>query len=106
MKKPIPPTPLAEALQAYIRRAGLVKRLDLADAVERWAEQVGPQIAAVTKAEAVTPDGILWVRVVTAPWANELSMMTPRILARLNGDRKGRIQGVRWVIGPIDRSQP
>ena len=33
----------------------------------------------------------------TAPWANELSLMTPQILARLNAGRQGRIRGIRWI---------
>ena len=44
------PTPVGDALQAFFRKAGIVKRIELADAVERWAEIVGPQIAAATKA--------------------------------------------------------
>ncbi len=97
------PTPIGEALDAFLRRAGLVRRIDQANAVERWASVVGPQIAAVTRAEAVTADGLLWVRVTTSAWAHELSLMSPRILARLNADRKGRIRSLRWVVGPLDR---
>ena len=59
-------------------------RLQQAGIVEQWAALVGPQIAAVTAPESVTPDGVLRVHVATAAWANELSLMTPRILARLN----------------------
>ena len=29
--------------------------------------------------------------------ANELSLMTPRILARLNAGRTGRVKQIRWV---------
>ena len=38
------PTPLAEALQAWIKRKGLVKRMDQAVVLGEWAELVGPQI--------------------------------------------------------------
>jgi len=71
--------------------------------VEDWPDRVGPQIAAVTRAESVTPDGLLRVRVASAAWANELSLMTPRILARLNEGREGRIRDIRWIAGPLDR---
>ncbi len=98
------PTPIGEALQAFFRQAGLVRRMDQADAITRWPDAVGPQVASVTRAESVTADGVLRVRVATAAWATELSMMTPRILARLNTDRKGRIRSVHWVVGPLDRS--
>jgi hypothetical protein len=51
----------------------------------------------------VTQDGVLRVRVATAAWANELSLMTPRILARVNDGRQGRVKEIRWVPGPLER---
>ena len=92
-----PPATLAEALASYLRQSGFSKRLQQAGIIEQWAELVGPQIAAVTSPESVTPDGVLRVRVASAPWANELSLMTPRILARLNAGRTGRIREIRWL---------
>ena len=94
-----PLTPLGEALGAWLDQAGLARRLDLAQAVEQWPAAVGPQIAAVTRAEAVNAEGTLWVRVASSAWANELSLMTPRILARLNQNRRGQIREIRWLIG-------
>jgi predicted nucleic acid-binding Zn ribbon protein len=87
------PTPLSEALDLYLRTAGLKKRLQQAAIVEEWADLVGPQIAAVTAPQYVTPDGVMRVHVASAPWATELGLMTPRILARINQ-------------GPLDRPQP
>jgi predicted nucleic acid-binding Zn ribbon protein len=96
------PTPLAEALQAWMKKKGLVKRMDQAVVVGEWAELVGPQIAKVAVPESVTPDGVLRVRVATAPWATELQMMTPRIIGRLNTGRPGRpITSIRWVVGAL-----
>jgi len=94
-----PPSSLADALANYLKRAGLVKRIAQAGVVEQWAELVGPQIAAVTAPESVTPDGVLRVRVATAAWANELSLMTPRILAKINAGRAGRVKEIRWIQG-------
>jgi len=95
------PATLAEALQSWLKQSGMSKRLQQAGIVEQWAELVGPQIAAVTAPEAVTLDGVLRVRVATAAWASELSLMTPRILARLNAGRTGRVKEIRWVpVGP------
>jgi len=96
------PTPLAEAIKAYFRRVGLSKRIGQAGVVEDWAQLVGPQIAKVTAADSVTPDGVLRVRVATAAWATELSLMTPQILARLNTGRSGRITTIRWIAGGVD----
>ena len=98
-----PVTPIADALASWLARSGLTRRLDQARVVDDWPALVGPQIAAVTTPESVTPDGVLRVRVATAPWAVELSLMTPRILARLNAGRRARITEIRWMAGPGGR---
>lgn len=100
------PSSIADALASYLRNSGFSKRLQQASIIEEWALLVGPQIAAVTAPESVTQDGLLRVRVATAAWANELSLMSPRILARLNAGRTGRVKEIRWVPGPLDRPQP
>jgi predicted nucleic acid-binding Zn ribbon protein len=100
------PATLADALASYLRQSGFAKRMQQAGIIEEWEELVGPQIAAVTSPESVTPDGVLRVRVTTAPWANELSLMTPKILARLNAGRTGRVKEIRWVPGLLDRPRP
>ncbi|MEP7325228.1 MAG: DUF721 domain-containing protein [Gemmatimonadota bacterium] len=89
--------PVGETVDRVLAKNGLAKRVAQASVIEEWPELVGMQIAKVTQAESVTADGVLWVRVATAAWANELSMMTPRILARVNAERKGRIREIRWV---------
>jgi predicted nucleic acid-binding Zn ribbon protein len=93
------PLPLREALDTWLAKSGLAKRLDVSQVVDRWADVVGPQVALVTRAEAVNADGTLWVRVATSAWANELSLMAPRILSRLNQDRRGHIKEIRWLTG-------
>ena len=93
------PTRLGEVLQAYLKKAGLVRRVGQARVLEDWAELVGPQIAKVTQPESVGADGQLRVRVATAAWASELQLMTPQILAKVNKDRAGRITGIRWMAG-------
>jgi predicted nucleic acid-binding Zn ribbon protein len=106
MNRKRPPSPIGDALTSYLKQSGFSKRLQQAGIIEEWATLVGPQIAAVTAPEAVTQDGLLRVRVATAAWANELSLMTPRILARLNAGRTGRVKEIRWVPGPLDRPRP
>jgi predicted nucleic acid-binding Zn ribbon protein len=95
------PARLGELVGPLLAKQGLTRRLDLAGAVERWAEVVGPQVAAVTRAEAVTADGVLWVRVVSSGWAAELSLMAPRILLRLNAGRQGHVKELRCRVGRI-----
>ncbi|HEX7335949.1 MAG TPA: DUF721 domain-containing protein [Gemmatimonadales bacterium] len=104
-EKKTAPTPLSAALTSYLKQAGLTKRVQQAGIIEEWEELVGPQIASVTVPESITPDGVLRVRVATAPWANELSLMTPKILARLNAGRSGRVKEIRWVPGPLNRDR-
>ena len=98
MTKSTRPTSLAEALANYLEQSpSLSKRLEQAGVIEAWPSLVGPQVAQVTIADSVTADGVLRVRVASAPWANELSLMTPAILARVNAGRKGRIREIRWL---------
>ena len=101
MTKKTIPVPLADALTSYLKQAGITKRVQQAGIIEEWGQLVGPQIAAVTSPESVTPDGLLRVRVASAAWANELSLMSPRILARLNAGRSGRVKEIRWMPGPL-----
>jgi predicted nucleic acid-binding Zn ribbon protein len=105
-QKKTTPTPLADALTSYFKQSGLIKRVQQAGIIEEWAELVGPQIARVTEPDSITPDGVLRVRVSTAAWANELSLMSPKILARLNAGRSGRVKEIRWMPGPIERDRP
>jgi hypothetical protein len=34
-----------------------------------------------------------------------LGLMAPRILARLNAGRTGRVKEIRWVPGPLNRPE-
>lgn len=93
--RPPPATPLEDAIAAYIRRAGLKRRLDQASVIPEWAELVGPQIAAVTTPHLVTRDGALIVSVVSAGWLQELQLMSPTILKRL-GQHGKKIRRIVW----------
>ena len=96
---------IGDALASFFSRRGLTKRLQQVQVLDEWPELVGTQIAAVTEPLSVSPDGVLRVRVATAPWATELGLMTPRILARINRERKGRINRIRWIPGDITQGQ-
>ncbi len=95
------PVTVGSALTSWLRGAGLGARLEQVQALDRWPGAVGPQIAAVTRPETVNAQGVLWVRVTTSAWANELSLMSPRILAQLNRGvaPKAQIQEIRWLVG-------
>lgn len=90
---------VGEALEGYLTKSGLGPRIAQAQLIADWATLVGPQIAAVTTAESVAPDGTLFVRVATSAWMNELQLMTPDIMARVNAGRgAGRITTIRWLL--------
>ena len=106
-RRKAPPSRLGDAVSAWLGRTGIGARVAQASVIVEWPRLVGEQIAAVTEAESITPDGLLRVRVATAAWANELSLMTPQIMARLNAGRQGRIRGIRWIaVGPGTRPSP
>jgi predicted nucleic acid-binding Zn ribbon protein len=91
------PASVADAMASFLATSGLAERVGQASIVEAWPLLVGEAIAAVTRAESVTPDGLLRVRVATPAWASELSLMTPAIIARVNAGRATRIRGIRWI---------
>ena len=99
------PQPVGDLVARFLDRSGLAPRVAAATVLTEWPALVGPQIAAVTRAEAVNTQGTLWVRVSSSAWANELSLMAPRILARLNQDRRGHIKEIRWMTG-LDAPHP
>ena len=78
------PTALGEAIARFLRGSGLGPRVEQAQVVMQWAELVGPQIAAVSRALAVTQDNILLVAVNSHPWMTELSMMERELLEVVN----------------------
>lgn len=93
------PSSIAEVLGSYLERSGLARRVEQAGAVDDWARIAGPQIAAVTKALSVTPDGTLFIAVSTHGWMTELSLMEPQLLSALNagGGRKA-VRKIRFQL--------
>jgi len=94
------PTRLGDALTDYLKSEGLTERIGQAQVVTAWPELVGERIAQATSPESVTPDGTMFVRVQSSAWRQELSLMTPEVLALLNAGRTtGRIKRIRWLVG-------
>lgn len=93
------PTPIGEALQAFLKSAGLAERVGQAAVVAAWPALVGERIAGAAHPESVAADGTLFVRVRSSAWRQELSLMTPEVLALLNAGRgAGRIRRIRWLV--------
>lgn len=91
-------TGIRDVLNRYLQRTGLKTPLDRASVVDEWPRLVGSQIAAATTPEGVTPDGVLFVRVRTAAWLQELQMMSPEILRKL-GTHQKKIKRIVWRLG-------
>jgi len=97
------PVPVGELLGRALDGLGAAERVEQAQVVLEWADRVGPRIAAVCRARAVTPDGTLFVNVVSSAWANELALMQHTLLDMANrGLTRGRITKIRWHVGPLE----
>jgi predicted nucleic acid-binding Zn ribbon protein len=91
------PVPIAEAVSGFLSQHGLVKRVQQATAIDDWPKVVGEQIAGVTKALSITPDGVLFVAVTTHAWMTELGLMEPELLAALNvGSSRDKVRKIRY----------
>ena len=94
------PARVADLLPKYLERSGLAERVGQAGVLAEWPRLVGERIAAVAQADEIRRDGTLVVKVRTAPWAQELSLMTPTIIARINAGRSvGRVNAIHWTVG-------
>lgn len=77
---------LGETLEELVDKLGIKKKLQEYEAVERWEEIVGQQIGRVTSAMGITK-GVLFVRVRTGTWRNELTMRKREIIRNQPGAR-------------------
>jgi len=91
------PESLKKVLSEYLDTKGLTRRVNQANAIDDWAEVVGPQIAKVTEALSITPDGTIFVAVTTNGWMTELSLMEPELVRALNSHAGGwRVRKIRF----------
>ena len=93
------PVPISDALTGFLSQHGLTKRMEQATAIDEWPKVVGEQIAAVTKALSITPDGVLFVAVTTHAWMTELGLMEPELLNALNvGRGRDKVRKIRYQL--------
>lgn len=91
-----------EPLEEVLGRAGenrFAKR-QLPISLARWRQAVGPRIADRARPIALER-GILIVKVATSVWANELAMLAPQIIGKLEDLALG-IKSLRFRVGPLD----
>jgi hypothetical protein len=70
-------------LKDTLRALGVQEKLLEQKALEKWAQAVGPQIAASSKAEDVH-DGVLFVSCKSSTWSSELTLHKLDIVKKLN----------------------
>ncbi len=99
-KKKQQPTSIADVMAAVLAQKGMTERIAQVGAIDDWADVVGAQIASVTEPLSITADGVLWVRVSTAAWMNELSLLAPTLLHRLNASPgRAPVKQLRFRLG-------
>jgi predicted nucleic acid-binding Zn ribbon protein len=83
-----------EVLGGLLRNLGIHEEVARQGVLERWAEVVGEQIAAVTRARSVSR-GTLFVDVRSSAWITELNLMRHELMTRLNaGAGDGRVERI------------
>jgi predicted nucleic acid-binding Zn ribbon protein len=94
-------SPRTVALPLTRIRDELAPQTLLADAQRVWPQAVGDSIAAEARPTAER-GGMLTVACSASVWAQELDLMAPTILARLNAClRQGEITRLRCVAVPV-----
>lgn len=94
------PVSIADVMAQVLQAKGMTERLAQVSAIDEWADAVGAQIAGVTETLSITADGVLWVRVNTAAWMNELSLLAPTLLKRLNAvPGRAPVKQLRFRLG-------
>jgi predicted nucleic acid-binding Zn ribbon protein len=89
------PRPLASALDALAQQ--LAPDTLLADVQRAWPDAVGPLIAAQAGPTAER-GGVLTISCAASVWAQELDLMAPQIIERLNASlRRGPVKRLRCV---------
>ena len=92
------PQLVGDLVSRFLQRAGLSARVEAASILTDWPELVGPQIAAVTRAQRLSDD-TLFVGVATSAWMMELNLMKAELMRRINaGKREGRIRQIVFVM--------
>jgi predicted nucleic acid-binding Zn ribbon protein len=76
------PEKLNSILNYFLSARGYLSYCKENSVVDHWSEIVGESLSAVTRCENVE-DGILYVKVQSAAWRQELSFLKKEILSRI-----------------------
>jgi predicted nucleic acid-binding Zn ribbon protein len=93
------PQPLDAALTRVVDDHGWQVDLKVASMFARWADLVGAEVGAHSRAESFA-DGRLVVRTDSTAWATQLRLLAPTVVRRLNDDLGHGTVLVMEVLGP------
>ncbi len=99
------PQPLASAIGGLLEGRGWQQRAAMGSVFGRWAEIVGPDLAAHTQPDSFA-DGELAVTADSTAWATQVRLLAPVLVKRLNaelGDGSVRRVKVRGPAPPRQR---
>lgn len=89
--------PASEVLAGVLDGLGLGRRLREQEAVTRWSEVVGPEIAQRSRALRIK-GGVLYVQVQSASWSQELRFLKARLIERFDTVvGPGRVKDIRFT---------
>jgi len=92
------PDRVGDILDGLLQKLGISEEVARQEVLLRWESTVGENIAAVSKAVAVS-GGVLFVHVDSSAWMNELNLMRYDIMKRLNaGAGEGRIERIVFTL--------
>jgi predicted nucleic acid-binding Zn ribbon protein len=102
------PEPLNAAIDALLDAHGWREAAAVGSVFGRWAEIVGPELAAHTRPDSVA-DGELTVTADSTAWATQVRLLAAHLVRRLNAElgdgavRRVRVRGPAGAAGPARR---
>jgi len=95
------PVRAGEVLERVLKGAGLGTRTVLAQVQKSWADAVGESIARHAAPETLK-EGRLTVTVDGSAWMNQLSMLAPAIIEKVNAELSSdAVQDLRFRLGKV-----
>lgn len=99
---PKQPVPIGQALAEFLDRSGLGKITVMGGLSTRWAELLGSGIAGHARPDSIR-GGVLSVIVDSSVWMNQLSLLAPDVIKKLNQGMGGgeQVKELRFRIGAV-----
>lgn len=95
------PQPLSKILADVLRQCGLDNRLEERSPILHWAEVVGEDIAAHSRAVDLI-DGVLVLEADHGAWRQEVTMLIPMIKDKFNARfGEGTVTDIQWRDRPV-----